>query len=96
MTRPLNGAQAFVGTQVVQLEAIATDDFGVASVEFYANGVLVGTATRPAGIPGFPTTYATPFTLSAAIAYDITAVATDTGGNKTTSQAVRITGIRRN
>lgn len=67
----------------VTLTATASDDSGIASVQFYRNGSLINTDTDS------PYTYAD--TLSSSGTYSYTAVATDAASNSTTSSAVSVT-----
>jgi plastocyanin len=80
ITTPSNGA-VFTAPANLTIEASATDDAGVTSVQFFVNGSLAGTDTTA------------PYTLDrvfSAGAYQVTAVATDTEGSSTTSAVVNI------
>jgi hypothetical protein len=80
LTAPAAGANVNANTPV-NLTATASDTGGsVASVQFFANGLAVGTdATSP---------YSTTFNTSFTEPVTVTAVATDNLGSKTTSAAV--------
>ncbi len=83
LTSPANGVTLSVNNPVF-VSATAEDPDGViAGVEFYANGVAIGSsATAP---------YFTAWVPSAVGSYAITAVATDSVGNRVTSVAANIT-----
>ncbi len=85
LTSPFNGAAFPVGAAVA-LEATATDtDGAVSQVDFYANGVPVGTDTVSAsGV------FTTTWTSAIAGTFSITAVATDSGGATRTSSPLSI------
>ena len=83
LTSPLPG-DSFIEGSFVTLAATASDDFGVTSVEFLINGVVVGTAPSP------PFSIEVPIALMAG-AESITARAVDTAGSPTESAAVPIT-----
>jgi Big-like domain-containing protein len=86
LTSPANNT-AFPVSTPVALEATATDADGtVSQVDFYANGVLVGTDTT-----GMSAVFATTWTSAIAGTFSITAVATDSGGARRTSGAITIT-----
>jgi sulfur relay (sulfurtransferase) complex TusBCD TusD component (DsrE family) len=77
ISSPANGASLFANGATT-ISASATDPDGtIASVQFFANGVSIGTDTT------FP--YSVQFTPVATGSYTLTAVATDNGGNQTTS-----------
>ena len=83
ITAPSAGT-IFPATTSIAVTAAASDSDGVVnSVNFFANGTLIGTST------------ATPFTITwpdvAAGTYTLTAVATDNGGGAATSPGVPIT-----
>jgi subtilisin family serine protease len=85
MTSPAPGASFPVST-LVQLEATASDlDGTVNQVQFYANGVAVGTDTTGAG-----GVYSVGWTGMVAGTYQLTAVATDDAGATRTSSPVTI------
>ena len=68
----------------VKLDADASDDLGLAKIEFYVDGDLVHTATSPAnGVTSYTFTPADP--CGGGENYDLEAVATDTTGHETTS-----------
>lgn len=81
ISAPAEGA-VFLSTDTITLEANATDDGSVTMVEFFANGLSVGSDT----VPPFSTT-----TTLAAGSYSLTARATDNSGQETSSGAVTIT-----
>jgi regulation of enolase protein 1 (concanavalin A-like superfamily) len=70
----------------ITLAATATDNVGVASVQFRVNGSSVGTADTAAP---YATTWST--TGLAAGTYTVTAVASDAAGNQATSSGVSVT-----
>jgi hypothetical protein len=83
LTSPLAGAAITLG-QSFTLTASASDSDGtVTKVDFYANGVLVGTDST--------TSYSLSWTPGAVGAYALTAVATDNSLATTTSAAVNVT-----
>ena len=82
LTNPVNGNQFLAGSSVT-LGASATDDGSVANVDFYVDGVLVGSS---AAIP-FSTVW-----VATAGAHALTAVATDNVGQSKTSAVVNVTG----
>ena len=83
VTSPTTGTRLVQG-QATQVSANATDADGtVASVQFFANGVAVGTDTT--------SPYAVSWTPAATGSVDLTAVATDSGGASATSPAVAVT-----
>jgi Concanavalin A-like lectin/glucanases superfamily/Galactose oxidase-like, Early set domain/Bacterial Ig domain len=79
-------AGATVSGASVALSADASDDVGVASVQFRVDGTAVGAAdtTNPFGVTWDSRTVANG-------SHDITAVAKDAAGNTTTSAAVTVT-----
>ncbi len=80
VTGPANGASVAAGsdTTVTATAAATTAGATIAGVQFFANGVAIGTAD-----PTFP--YSGVWTPSARGTFSLTAVATDTAGNFTTS-----------
>jgi hypothetical protein len=86
LTSPVDGS-AFPLTTTVPLEATATDiDGTVTRVDFFANGVLIGTdSTAASGV------FSTSWTSSLAGTFTMTAVATDDGGATRTSGSLSIT-----
>jgi hypothetical protein len=77
ISSPANGASLFANGPTT-VSASATDSDGtIAGVQFFANGVSIGTDTT------FP--YSVQFTPVATGSYTLTAVATDNGGNQTTT-----------
>jgi hypothetical protein len=84
VTNPVTGSSYTVGT-ALNLSADAVDPDGtVASVQFFVNGVVQGSAVTTAP-------YRTTWTAASAGVYLITALATDNTGNVTTSAAVTVT-----
>ena len=83
LTKPLAGA-IFLAPASIVLEAAAGDaDGSITKVDFFANGVFVGTdSTAP---------YAVNWPVVQAGAYNLTAVATDNRAFTTTSAPVRVT-----
>lgn len=82
LTNPATGSQFLVGSNVT-LGARATDDDSVANVGFYVDGNLVGNATT------------SPFAVNWVVtpgAHALTAVATDSASQNTTSAVVNVTG----
>ncbi|MBI5768012.1 MAG: PD40 domain-containing protein [Verrucomicrobia bacterium] len=87
ITSPIAGATIVVNSTTT-VNATATDPDGtIASVEFFANGVSLGVDTV------FP--YEAPWTPTATGTYTLTALATDNGGNQTTSAGVAVTAFAR-
>jgi hypothetical protein len=83
MTSPVAG-NSYLAPASITLAASASDaDGSVTRVDFYANGVLTGSATA---VP-----YAYQWTSVAIGSYALTAVATDNQGATTTSSAVTVT-----
>ena len=84
LTSPLDGA-GFLASDTIVFSAEASDDTGVAKVEFFANGVWLGSAE------GEP--YSISRTLDAG-SYTITAKATDNGGatGDSASASITVTG----
>ena len=82
ITSPASGA-TFTAPATIAVAADATDDGGVSSVTFYANGAEIGTDTS------------SPFSLSwtnvTAGTYTLTAMATDSSGTSSMSAGVSIT-----
>ncbi len=83
LTAPVNGA---IVSSIVQVTATASDDVGVAGVQFYLDGMALGSETT-----------AVPYSISwdtataANALHTLTAVARDAAGNRTTSGAVQVT-----
>ncbi len=86
ITAPANNAVVAVGSSasVTATAAATTAGATIANVQFFANGVAVGAPDTT-----FP--YAATWTPTARGTYSLTAVATDTAGNFTTSTAVSVT-----
>jgi hypothetical protein len=82
ITNPVNGNQFLAGSTVT-LGCSAADDGGVTNVGFYVDGVLAGNSTTS---PYSVAWIATPG------AHALTAVATDTASQNTTSAVVNVTG----
>ena len=83
ITAPASGTSFELSTPVT-LTANASDDDGtIASVSFYANGVLIGTDNN--------SPYSATWNPSTTGAYTITAKAIDNEGNETTSYGVNVT-----
>jgi hypothetical protein len=83
ITRPASGSTARLGPPL-KVTAEAADADGIAKVEFYANGTLIGTVTKGS--------YAVNWKLPSAGTYSLTAVAEDRRGARTTSEPVSVTG----
>ena len=83
LTAPVNGA---IVSSMVQVTASASDDVGVAGVQFYLDGTALG--SEATAVP-----YSTPWdtTTVANALHTLTAVARDAAGNRTTSGAVQVT-----
>jgi len=83
LTSPVAGLSYALGTQVLVAASGSDADGTIANVQFFANGLLIGTST------------AAPFVVSwkptAAGNYTLTATATDNVGNATTSAPVNVT-----
>lgn len=89
ITSPLNGANV---TGVITLAATATDDAGIASVQFSVDGVSLGTALK---VAPFTTTWNTKSVKGGE--HTITALAIDGAGNRASSSVtvkVRKTHVR--
>ncbi len=84
VTSPGPGLQS--GT--VSVQATATSDAGISSVQFQLNGVNLGPA-QTAGSPAY--TYRWDTTLTPSGTYSLTAIATDVQGQQTTSAPVQVT-----
>ncbi len=84
VSSPLNGSTMRAGSSLT-LGASASDNVGVKSVQFFANGSLVGTSsTAP-----FSVRWATKRTMRGS--YMLTATAIDAAGNSATSTGVKVT-----
>ena len=83
LTAPLGGAVLPVNAATSLFATAADADGTIRNVQFFANGVSVGTATA------FP--YNAVFTPNSPGIYVIAAVATDNVGNRTTSAAISVT-----
>jgi hypothetical protein len=83
ITSPASGA---IVSGMLTVEAAASDDVGVAGVQFQYNGINFGaeTTTNPYSVTGDTTTVPNG-------SYTLTAVARDTAGNLTTSAPVTVT-----
>ncbi len=84
ITAPVSGA-TFVTPLSTTLSASAADDNGIAKVEFYVDGTLIGIDTST------PFSASWPITTAQNGMRRLTAVATDTAGNATTSSPVTVT-----
>ncbi len=83
LTSPSTGLSYGLGNQVLIAATASDSDGKIASVQFFANGVAVGSATAaPFNVSWRPT---------AAGTYSLTGVATDDVGNIATSTAVSVT-----
>ncbi|HUR59424.1 MAG TPA: Ig-like domain-containing protein, partial [Opitutaceae bacterium] len=80
VTSPLPTSSLFVGVPFTIIANASDPDGNVASVQFFANGVSLGNDTS--------SPFSFVFTPTATGAYTLTAVATDNGGNQTTSASV--------
>jgi sulfur relay (sulfurtransferase) complex TusBCD TusD component (DsrE family) len=88
LTSPAPGSTVAVGT-ALSLSATASDSDGlIASVQFFANGVSLGTSKTPP--------YTASFTPNAEGVYALTAVALDNAGGITTSAAISVLAISSN
>ena len=78
-----------------EILAVAADNVGVASVEFFVDGDSVGTDTSAphahAGRTGLENGAVWDTTTGPNGSHDLTAVATDVAGNETTSAVVTVT-----
>ena len=83
LTSPLGGSVLPVNSATSLFATAADADGTIRNVQFFANGVSVGTATA------FP--YNAVFTPNSPGIYVIVAVATDNVGNRTTSAAISVT-----
>ena len=83
LTSPANGATVTAPASVVLTASAADSDGSIAKVDFFAGGVLVGSAT------GSP--YTATWNGVAAGTYSLTAVATDDRNAATTSSAISLT-----
>ncbi|TFW09524.1 hypothetical protein E4K72_05625 [Oxalobacteraceae bacterium OM1] len=75
LSSPLNGATASFGTPITLTASVGGTNNTIASVKFFANGTLVGTATAGG------TTWSTTWTNAAIGSYSVTASAYDAMGN---------------
>jgi hypothetical protein len=82
VTSPTSGATLTAGIPVT-IQAAAADDVAVASVQFFVNGVSVGTDTLQP--------YTQTWTPNSGGSYTLVARATDNVGNQTTSAPVTVT-----
>lgn len=83
ISAPTTGAAFTVGTPTT-VTAVASDDVAIASVQFYLNGQLFGSAvtTFPYSVTWTPTTTGN---------FTFLAIAKDSSGNQTSSSAVTVT-----
>ena len=85
LTAPVDGAEVVSGNTIL-LQPAASDDVGVAAVQFFANGLA---ATAPIVTPPFVANFLVPAG-TAGTSLTLFAVATDTIGQQTTSDAVEV------
>ncbi|HVU24052.1 MAG TPA: Ig-like domain-containing protein [Opitutus sp.] len=88
---PVNSSTSPVGAP---LTLSATTSLGaglVTQVDFFANNIPIGTTTAPTTGQGSPPFFTITWTPAASGTYVFKAVATDTGGNRTTSSNVTVT-----
>jgi Tol biopolymer transport system component len=83
VTSPLPTSSLFVGNPVTVVATATDPDGTVANVEFFSNGNSIGKSTS--------SPFTVSFTPTSTGNYSLTAVATDTGGNQSTSPAVVVT-----
>jgi glucose/arabinose dehydrogenase len=74
-------------SHVVLLKASASDDVGVTTVQFFADGGSLGVVTRPPFVMGWNTT------TIANGPHTLTAIASDAAGHRTTSSGVDVTVV---
>ena len=93
VTSPSNGATYYVGQQITLGATVGLGNGVIANVRFYANGVFIGSGYPTLTTPGQGAVpfFTVPFIPAASGSYSITAIATDTTGNQTTSTANGIT-----
>lgn len=82
VTSPSSGAALLAGIPTT-VQASASDDVAVSSVQFYVNGVALGTA-----VTSFP--FSVSWTPTVAGSYTFVAIAKDGSGNQTTSVPVTV------
>ncbi|MCB9297018.1 MAG: metallophosphoesterase [Lewinellaceae bacterium] len=83
VTAPANGTN-YISPQTISITADAADSDGaVTQVEFFVNGTSIGTDNQAP--------YAMNYTIPAESTYSVMAMATDTDGNTTQSQAIQFT-----
>ncbi len=88
---PLSG-DSYTSASKVRLSASAADpDGNLVQVQFYVNGVLVGTANRVATSNPAAYPFSTDWTVGAAGIYTIVAVAQDSSNNRVMSAPVTVT-----
>jgi len=83
LTSPLGGSVLPINTPTAVFATAADADGTIRNVQFFANGLSIGTAAT------FP--YNTNFTPTSPGIYVLTAIATDNVGNRTTSAAISVT-----
>ncbi|HET8813485.1 MAG TPA: polysaccharide deacetylase family protein [Solirubrobacterales bacterium] len=88
LTAPPNGATV---TGTTNITAEATDNIGIASVRFFLDGVSLGSKTVPTVSGGSTYLWRWDTTAASKGPHSLTAVATDTDGNQTTSAPVAVT-----
>ncbi len=86
LTTPLSNA---ILTDTVTLTVNATDNLGIAKVEFYSGTILLGTVTTPVSADTYSYSWNTLPLVNGA--YNITAKAFDVAGNATVSTSVPVT-----
>jgi len=96
ITAPADLSTHQVGTPIT-ITATASDASGtvpeIVQVEFFVDGVSIGTATGGTVLPATPAAVTIDFTPLSVGDFDLTAVATDDDGTSTTSAVVTITAI---
>jgi peptidoglycan/xylan/chitin deacetylase (PgdA/CDA1 family) len=90
LTAPTEGATV-IGTTYIN--ATATDNVGVASVRFYLDGTLLGSKTSPTTTGGSTYQWKWESAIASEGQHTLTAIATDTAGNQTTSAPVTVTVV---
>ena len=85
ITAPTSGGIVFAAAGTTIAANASSPTGTIASVQFYANGLLVGTATT---LP-----YSVPWTPQSTGVYTLTAITTDNSGETTTSSAVIVEAV---
>jgi peptidoglycan/xylan/chitin deacetylase (PgdA/CDA1 family) len=91
LTAPAGGSTVEGTTPIT---ADATDNLGVASVRFFLDGVSLGSKTTPTVTGGSTYLWNWDTTAASVGSHTLTAVATDTDSNQTTSAPVSVTVVR--